>query len=222
MTAPEHQRHTVVTFSRVEQSGDCALAAARIIQRVNGKGLDVDLIVRGAPPEIVGRARRLLSSETGRAVDVRPYVVDRADIVADLAQADAVIMPVRPKGFGAVGLDAALEGVPLLVPITSGIGIFLADPSRYPAELVEHVLVEQDFDEPVPLDRWVGKLHALLTDLPRSRERAHTLKHHLREQNRTRDGATESLAAIDRAALAAANKEHIRYSAPGGDGDGRR
>lgn len=205
------ERYTVVTFSRMEKSADCALPAARIIRLINTKGLDVALIVRGARPETVGRAQRLLSSEAGREIDVRAYSDDRTDILADIDLASVVIMPVPPTGFGAIGLDAAIAGVPLLVPACSGVGMFLADPNRYPPELTERMLVAQNFDDPTPIDRWTERLYAVLTDLSRARAQSLALRRHLQQQNRTMKGASESLAAIERATAAAAGKTRLRY-----------
>ncbi|QIS17792.1 glycosyltransferase [Nocardia terpenica] len=191
---------TIVTFGRVEDAADNALTAARIVARLGG---NLRLIVRGAPPQTVQRAAQLLSAQARREVEVRPYTSDLDSIMADIAEADVVIVPVRSPGFDNAALAAAIAGVPILVPDIGAIGIYLSDARLYPVELTRPMLVEQDPGTPVPLDRWADRLHAVLTDLPAARERARALQGIVHGHNRTPAAAQVSLAAIEHATAAA-------------------
>jgi glycosyltransferase involved in cell wall biosynthesis len=188
----------VLLFGRADDSQKGTLEAAVMIRELL-KDMNVRLTVRGAQPETLEEAKERLSRAAGREVEVRPFTVDRAEILADLREADVVIMPSRAEGFGLVGLEAAGAGVPILVPSSSGIGRFVGDPSLFPAEVAQQSVVEQEFEEVVPVERWVEKLREVLGDLPTARERALELRRLLQETNRTWKGAAESLIAAVRA-----------------------
>ena len=193
----EH-RSTILLFGRVDDSQKGTAAAALMVRDLPP---DVTLIVRGAPPETVAEAQEELSQIAGRFVEVRPRTIDRAELLVDMRQADVVIMPSRAEGFGLVGLEAAGAGVPILVPSSSGVGRFIGDSGLFPTELARQALVEQGFEEPVPVERWVARLREVLSDPEAARHRALDLRLALQEQNRTWRGAAESLVAAVRAAV---------------------
>ncbi|WP_433592832.1 toxin glutamine deamidase domain-containing protein [Nocardia sp. CA-145437] len=192
-------RRKILMFGRADSPQKGALQAAEMIRELNARGVEVDLIVRGVPPDLIDLSRTDLSAVARHHVDVRPFTIDRSEILADMREADVVIMPSRAEGFGLVGLEAAGAGVPVLLPSTSGAGRFIGDVGRFPEHIAEHSVVEQGFEEPVAVDRWVDKLQTVLADPEQARARALELQQHLQTQNRTWSTAAEELVnAIDR------------------------
>ncbi|MFF3244273.1 glycosyltransferase [Streptomyces sp. NPDC002870] len=169
--------------------------AALMVRRLLEDGIDVQLTARGAAPETVEEVKERLSNIAGREVVVKPFSIDRNEILADIQQADVLVMPSQAEGFGLVGLEAAGAGLPVLLPTTSGVGAFFGDPDRFPPEITRLSLVEQGFEDQVDVPRWTDKLRETLLDIPTARENALTLQRLLREANTTWVGAAESLAA---------------------------
>ncbi|WP_063038911.1 zeta toxin family protein [Nocardia pseudovaccinii] len=183
----------VLLVGRADSPRKGVLEGAEMVRLLNERGLDVDLIVRGVPPEQVARTQHMLSEAVGRLVDIRPYTTDPADILSDLRDSNIMIMPSRGEHFGLVGTEAMGAGVPVLLPSTSGVGRFLGDPNLFPGNLTRHSLVEQGFEDEIPIERWVDRLEHELRDQPGSWERARRIQDYLREQNRTWLAAAESL-----------------------------
>ncbi|WP_063038916.1 zeta toxin family protein [Nocardia pseudovaccinii] len=221
MTRPQAAPFTVVLFDRIEDSRKGPIEAARIVRLLNAKGLDVGLTVRGAPPECVWSARQLLSSVAERHVDVKPFTVDRDEILADIRSADLVVMPSGVKHFGLVGLDALGSGTPLLVPRASGIGHYLGNPAFFPSDLTEPSLVDQDPGGPVALDLWADRIAELIGARSETSARAVELQRRFYLRNSTPEGAAESIADFHRAADALIGKKLIHPGAddPGTDWD---
>lgn len=190
----ERTRH-VLLVGRADAPQKGAHHAALMVRRLVQEGVDVQLTVRGAAPETVEQVRERLSNIAGREVVVKPFSIDRDEILADMRQADVLVMPSQAEGFGLVGLEAVGTGLPVLLPSTSGVGSFFDDPDRFPPEITRNSLVEQGFEEQVHVGRWTDKLRDILHDIPAARENALALQQHLREANTTWVGAAESLAA---------------------------
>ncbi|MFI7134122.1 glycosyltransferase [Nonomuraea sp. NPDC050153] len=188
---------TVLLIGRADAAQKGGHEAALMIRELQ-KDLDVRLVIRGAAPETVLEARERLSTVAGREVEVKPFTLDRQEMLADMRRADVVIMPSRGEGFGLVGLEAAGAAVPILVPRSSGVGALLGDSGRFPPELIRSSLVEQGFEDRVPVERWVAHLKEILRDVPRAQEKARQLQEVLREANSTWKGAAESLVAAVR------------------------
>ncbi|EKX63918.1 zeta toxin family protein [Streptomyces ipomoeae] len=185
----------VLLVGRADAPQKGAHHAALMIRRLNEEGIDVKLTVRGAAPETVEQVKERLSNIAGREVEVKPFSIDRAEILADMRQADVLVMPSQAEGFGLVGFEAAGSGLPVLLPRTSGVGAFFADPNRFSPELTRNSLVEQDFEGQVDVGLWTDKLREILRDIPAARENALALQRQLREANTTWVGAADSLAA---------------------------
>ncbi|MEV4567830.1 zeta toxin family protein [Nonomuraea sp. NPDC049419] len=196
---------TVLLIGRADAAQKGGHEAALMIRELQ-KDLDVRLVIRGAAPETVEEVKERLSDVAGREVEVRPFTLDREEMLADIRAADVVIMPSRGEGFGLAALEAAGAGAPILIPRSSGLGGMLGDPSRFPAALTRASLVEQGFEDEVPVQRWAAHLKEMLRDLPRAQEQARQLQRLLREANATWEGAAESLVAavreLDRSAPA--------------------
>ncbi|MEV5950353.1 zeta toxin family protein [Streptomyces sp. NPDC051993] len=187
-------RH-VLLVGRADAAQKGAHHAARMVRQLNQEGIDVQLTVRGAAPETVEQVKMRLSNISGREVTVKPFSIDRAELLADMRQADVLVMPSQAEGFGLVGLEAAGSGLPTLLPLTSGVGAFFGNPDRFPPEITQSGLVDQDFEGQVEVGIWTDKLRNLLRDIPAARENALALRRHLLDANTTWVGAAESLAA---------------------------
>ncbi|MFI1368879.1 caspase family protein [Streptomyces griseochromogenes] len=90
----------------------------------------IELVVRGAPPgmaDIEQERIRDWSGAPGLEVIVRAYSRDPRRLDGDMAKASLVIMPSRREGFGLVGLEAVIRGVPLLVSANSGLALLLRE-----------------------------------------------------------------------------------------------
>ncbi|MCX4732728.1 zeta toxin family protein [Streptomyces sp. NBC_01363] len=202
----------VLLVGRADAPQKGAHHAALMVRRLIQEGIDVQLTVRGAAPETVEQVKERLSNIVGREVLVKPFSIDRDEILADVRQADVLVMPSQAEGFGLVGLEAAGAGVPVLLPNTSGVGAYFGNPNRFPPETTRNSLVEQGFEDQVDVERWTDKLRDLLLDIPTARENALSLQQHLREANTTWVGAAESLAA---AIQAMPDRRAPRPAAPG-------
>ncbi|MET8451633.1 zeta toxin family protein [Streptomyces sp. NPDC005209] len=185
----------VLLVGRADAPQKGAHHAALMIRRLNQEGIDVQLTVRGAAPETVEQVKERLSNIVGREVEVKPFSIDRDEILADMRHADVLVMPSQAEGFGLVGLEAAGAGLPVLLPDTSGVGAFFGNPDRFPPEITRNSLVEQGFEDQVDVESWTDKLRDILLDIPTARENALALQQHLREANTTWTDAAESLAA---------------------------
>lgn len=192
---PPEDRQTMrmLVFGRADDPVKGAMQAAKMVNKLNARGIDVDLIVRGVPMAQLHDQHRILVTAAGRDVDVRPYTLDRDEILADMRDANVVLMPSRAEGFGLVATEAAGAGVPIVVPSTSGAGRFFADPELFPSELTAGMLVEQGYEEPVPVDRWVDILEHELSDQDGAWDRALRLQQILRERQYTWESAGAAL-----------------------------
>ncbi|MDS1272702.1 glycosyltransferase, partial [Lipingzhangella sp. LS1_29] len=112
----------VLVVGRADAPQKGAHHAALMVRRLRAEGMDVQLTVRGIPSEAVDHIQRRLSTIAGVQVRVKPFTITRSEILADMRQADVVLMPSRAEGFGLVGLEAVGAGIPVLVPDSSGVG----------------------------------------------------------------------------------------------------
>ncbi|MEV2278309.1 glycosyltransferase family 4 protein [Nocardiopsis sp. NPDC049922] len=188
----ERTRH-VLLVGRGDAPQKGAHHAALMVRRLLDEGTDVQLTVRGAAPETVEDVQERLSAIAGREVVVKPFSIDRDELLADMRQADVMVMPSRAEGFGLVGLEAAGAGLPVMLPTTSGVGTLFGDPSRFPPELTRLMLVEQGFEDDVDVERWTENLREILLDIPAARKNALALQRLLSEADTTWVGAAESL-----------------------------
>ncbi|GAA5107919.1 glycosyltransferase [Nocardia iowensis] len=175
-----------------------AKEAAEMILELNRQGIETELIVRGVDPREMAQTKQILSDIAQREVEIKPFSTDRSELLADIRNADVMIMNSRAEGFGLVAIEAAGAGTPVLVSSESGAGKFFGDSSRFPAEIAERILVEQGFEDPIPVDRWVEKLRTVLADPAEARALARELQELMRSQNLTWKDAAERLAAIIR------------------------
>ncbi|MQY24997.1 D-inositol-3-phosphate glycosyltransferase [Nocardia sp. RB56] len=189
----DRQTMRMLVFGRADDPVKGAMQAAKMVNELNERGVDVDLIVRGVPVAKLEDQHRLLVTAAGRDVDVRPYTLDRGDILADMHDANVVLMPSRAEGFGLVATEAAGAGVPIVVPSSSGAGRFFGDHALFPNEVTDGMLVEQGVEDHVSVDRWADILEAQLSNQDIAWDRALLLQQIMRDRNFTWESAGAAL-----------------------------
>ncbi|SUA48080.1 glycosyltransferase [Nocardia africana] len=157
----------VLLFGRVDDALKGGAEIAEVVSRLRAHGHDVRLVVRGFENDLRA-AHTGLAEIVGDpdAVEVLPHTRDRAEIRADIRAATVVVMPSRAEGFGSVATEAIEQGVPVVVPSTSGAGRYLAALAGHRAAAERFNLVKQDQGAPVPIDDWVAKLLVVIDDVP--------------------------------------------------------
>ncbi|MEV5890692.1 glycosyltransferase [Nonomuraea fuscirosea] len=210
---------TFLLIGRADAAHKGGHEAALIVRELQ-KDRDVRLVIRGAASETVAEVKERLSKVAGWEVEIKPFTLDRNEMLADMRQADVLIMPSRGEGFGLAGLEAPGAAVPILVPRSSGVGTLLGDPGRFPPELTRSSLVEQGFEDRVPAERWAAQLKEVLRDLPRAQKKARQLQQLLREANSTGKGAGECLVAAVRDLAARPGHAPAALDLPPMSGDG--
>jgi glycosyltransferase involved in cell wall biosynthesis len=193
---PVDGQYNVLLIGRADEAQKGALEAAHMIRGLHDSGLDVRLTIRGfdptRPADMQVMAQRL-TEIAGAPVEVLPFTSDPNELTADLNGAHLVIAPGSGEGFGMSAAGASAVGVPVLVPSTSGYGMFLADPRNVSGDLTQNMLVDQGFADQIPVDRWVTRMRAVLEDLPAARASAGDLATLLHDQDRTWHGTAMSV-----------------------------
>ncbi|XHM63464.1 glycosyltransferase [Streptomyces nigra] len=143
-------------------------ACGRVAQWFHAEGLrfGVRLVVRGAPESEVEASWKQIKAwaGTGRLdVVVRPYTAEQDRIEDDLRSAGLVIMPSRREGFGLVGLEAILAGIPVLVGSDSGLADLLREELGH--EPASRFVVELSGDDHEDTEKWARAVNGKLRDL---------------------------------------------------------
>ncbi|MFD2233541.1 glycosyltransferase [Phaeospirillum tilakii] len=90
----------------------------------------LELVVRGTPPdtsdELKGRLEKWAENDRVGMLP-RLYTNDANRLQDDLLKASLVLMPSVKEGFGLVGVEAIVAGVPVLVSSESGLGEMLTE-----------------------------------------------------------------------------------------------
>jgi glycosyltransferase involved in cell wall biosynthesis len=184
----------VVLYGRSAYPPNGARLAALVVAGL-GDGHDVRFVVHCASQDVTAEAADFLSQYAHCPTEVRPFTADHDELTQAVRSADVVIMPSRGEDFGSVPFDAACEGVPVLVPDDSGIGMFLTDPVFFAAELAGPCLVHHE-PGPLPLELWTHRLASVLSDLAAARRRARQISDTIRSMTRTPAGARALTAAL--------------------------
>ncbi|MFF3335225.1 glycosyltransferase [Streptomyces sp. NPDC002888] len=124
----------------------------------------IELVVRGAPQGMADVQRELVrdwSGAPGLDVVMRPYSRELSRLDSDMARASLVIMPSRAEGFGLVGVEAIIRGVPLLLSEESGLATLLRDHLKGDADPLI-VPVTRDFE--VDAEKWAARIEKCLVD----------------------------------------------------------
>lgn len=184
----------VLLFGRTDVGQKGGVAAAEVVSRLRDEGQPVELVVRGVPADKVTRQKLYLGQiMDGADVEVRPFTVERADLHADFDDADVMIMTSRAEGFGLTAQEAAAAGVPVVVPSGSGFGRWLGESGQFSAELTGPSIVEQGFEDQVPVDAWVDTLRNVVQDYPAAQQRALDLQQAFKDRQVTWGTAVGSL-----------------------------
>ncbi|RAO30074.1 hypothetical protein ONO86_05626 [Micromonospora noduli] len=106
-----------------------ARAVAEALRLCASSTRGVALRLRGVPPGERAKTEEKVRQWAGQDlhVDLRSYSTRATDLQDDLRRCVLVLMPSRAEGFGLVGQEAIVAGVPVLVSGESGLGELLCD-----------------------------------------------------------------------------------------------
>nr|WP_280491847.1 helix-turn-helix domain-containing protein [Nocardia asiatica] len=172
----------ILLFGRADDPLKGVAAVARVVRQLRARGRDARLMVRGYPERGLDSARAELVRLVGDpdAVEVAPQTSNRATLQEDIRSATVVVMPSRAEGFGLVATEAIEQGVPVVVPSSSGVGRFLAELDEYRELAARFNVVEQHLGAAPENDRWVAALDSLFDDVPGAWAAARRLQELLR------------------------------------------
>lgn len=150
---------------------------------------DVELVLVGVPvdrdEQFRTRAKALIavpgtsstsSTASPLGVVTRPYVVGSEELREELRSATLVVMPSRAEGYGLVGVEAIILGVPVLVSERSGLADHLYEEARSFYDLVVRPVTD---DTHVDVIRWGDAIKAVLRDPEVAFDRARNLAKHM-------------------------------------------
>ncbi|MFE4718831.1 glycosyltransferase [Streptomyces sp. NPDC056728] len=171
LAPPQGSPFRIMILGRIEDAElkgiDLAAAACgRVATWLREDGLKgVRLLVRGAPPSAVDEERNKImawASSPGLDVVVRAYTSTQPRIDEDLKTASLVIMPSRREGFGLVGLEAIIQGIPVLISSESGLAHLLRETVGH--ERASRFVVELSRDDERDIDKWARAIDRKLRD----------------------------------------------------------
>lgn len=171
----------VLLFGRTDDPLKGAEETARIVRERRNRGYDTRLVTLGGDPRMQRQARDNLAALVGEreAVDVLPRTSDPSELQEIIRAATVVVMPSRVESFGLVAMEAIEQGVPVMMPSSSGAGRFLASLSEYREAAERFNLVEQPFGAPPSVEAWTDRLDVVLSDLPAAWANARQLQEQL-------------------------------------------
>lgn len=126
---------------------------------------ELELVVRGAPEGQAETLRTRLLSFAGRTkanIVVRPYNRENDQLNADFRRASVVLMPSRKEGFGLVGLEAIVAGIPLIVSSESGLAMLLKQ--SLPSKDWKRMVVPVQNDSRADRENWAAATISILGD----------------------------------------------------------
>lgn len=141
-----------------------ASAFGTLLERWTGDE-ELELVVRGAPAGQTETLRISLLGYAGRSaanIVVRPYDSAIDQLQADLRRASVVLMPSRMEGFGLIGLEAIVAGVPVLLSSKSGIGRLLEQ--ALPQDDARRLVVPVQDDPDADRNSWASAIGYVLSD----------------------------------------------------------
>jgi glycosyltransferase involved in cell wall biosynthesis/tetratricopeptide (TPR) repeat protein len=170
-----------------------AKAVAGAINLCAGSTRGVALLLRGVPPDQRAETEEKVRQWAGQVLDIdlRSYSKTASDLQDDLRRSVLVLMPSRAEGFGLVGLEAIVAGVPVLVSGRSGLAELLCDEA---ADLARDLVlpVNRNGEDAEP---W-SKAVATVLDRPEAAfARAAELRQRMSQKRRWADAAQRVLQA---------------------------
>ncbi|MCP9271557.1 WXG100-like domain-containing protein [Mycolicibacterium arenosum] len=171
----------VLLFGRTDDPLKGVGQAARMVRGRRSRGHDTRLVTLGGDLQMLRHARHNLAALVGEpdAVEVLPRTSDPDELQAIIRSATVVVMPSRVESFGLVAAEAIEQGVPVMMPSSSGAGRFLASLADYREAAQRFNLVEQHFGAPPSVDAWTDRLDVVLNDLPAAWANARQLQERL-------------------------------------------
>ncbi|WP_051865326.1 glycosyltransferase family 4 protein [Streptomyces griseus] len=124
---------------------------------------EVRLMVRGVTQGQADELYRKILEWAGRPslnLVLRPFTTDRERLDHELRLATLVLMPSRAEGFGLVGLEAIVHGVPVLISRRSGLGELLKE--CLPEELLPRTVLPVTDEPERDTVRWGSAVAAVL------------------------------------------------------------
>nr|WP_205328597.1 glycosyltransferase family 4 protein [Glycomyces sp. YM15] len=127
--------------------------------------LEVELLVRGAPPRESARLDGMIRDWKGGAdyrVTVRPFTTVHGTLRQDLHRASLVLKPSRADSWGLVGAEAITACTPILVSGRGGLGTMLNGLPQ--VEGARSLVVPVTFREREDVERWGHRIAAVLEE----------------------------------------------------------
>lgn len=167
---PPGNPYKVLMMGRTEDADlkgvDLGARACGLVHELRTKASTdpIELVVRGAPlgkADLQQERIREWSGVPGLDVIVREYTSDPRQLDGDMGRASLVIMPSRREGFGLVGLEAIIRGVPLLVSQNSGLALLLREFVPVEAAALIVPVTRNDVQD---ADTWSTRIEQCLAD----------------------------------------------------------
>jgi len=171
-----------------------ARAVGNAIRLSPAMGSEVEFRARGAVPgqaDHVHRAIREWADSPALRVVVRDYSTDAARLRHELRLASLVLMPSRTEGFGLAGLEAIVEGTPVLISGNSGLGQLLQE-CLPPADAARTVIPVMG-DVKLDARRWGDAIATVLHDRPAAFASADTIRRTMARQRTWEQAVTRLL-----------------------------
>ena len=177
---------------------DIAVSAVAEADQERSRALPrLELVIRGTKPNEMDKLRKCLKDEISFSrlnIVPRAFTVCDEELKADFRRASLVLMPSRAEGFGLCGVEAIIEGTPVLVSAESGLGQLLWE--QLSSEQASRVVVQMDGDDQEIVRRWATAISRMLGDREASFSRASEIRKLLAIENTWRNAVEKLLAEI--------------------------
>ncbi|MEM7522351.1 MAG: glycosyltransferase [Pseudomonadota bacterium] len=178
----------ILTLGRAEDWGLKGMdIAAAAISRVNANRPSgcsrLELVIRGAPRERAEQIRAAIADRSGARADeiVLRLFTERLDAIeADIRGASVVLMPSRKEGFGLTGLEAIVQGVPVLISDQSGLAELLQ--AHLSPEHCARISVPTSGENTRRYDEWTEAVRRVLMDRESAFEQIRDIRSTLAER----------------------------------------
>ncbi|WP_329212970.1 glycosyltransferase [Streptomyces sp. NBC_00683] len=200
---PDGTPLTVLLIGRTEdwhlKGLDLAAAACGRVAgwRREAKKRAIELVVRGVPEEQSAEQTQQLIDWAGDPrlrIVPRPYTTEAEHLQDDLIRASLLIMPSRAEGFGLVGQEAIVEGTPVLVSETSGLGELLRE--ELGNERAASWVVPMSGGSAADIETWARLIDGMLTESEQKFIAAEALRVELAEKRPWSRSVEELLTAM--------------------------
>jgi glycosyltransferase involved in cell wall biosynthesis len=178
---PPGRRRQIMIMGRLDDWGVkgvdfAAKAIADAMDLLPADAAEIELLLRGVPPEEHAQMRALVLAWAGNPalrVTPRSYTTDDELIRRDLRRATLVVMPSKAEGFGLAGLEAIVAGTPVLISAKSGLGMLLRE--CLPKSDADRIVLPIDADAQ-DRRKWTAAILRVLADPEASFRNAATVR----------------------------------------------